>query len=155
MSLRQRFIDSFDRGKNGDLGDFVRLISKEPAVVRHLLGMTYHPDRSNRELAIRGLGIAAKHHPALVQEVIRRLVWAMNDESGTNGLTAPDVLCAVAREMPEILLPFIADLSRLAGDPGLHNGLKALLRQISEAFPGEVGQRMGKELSRGRRRISR
>ena len=42
--------------------------------------------------------VAARHHPDLVQQVVRRLVWAMNDESGTNALTAPEVVKAVADE---------------------------------------------------------
>jgi hypothetical protein len=78
----------------------------------------------------------------MVQNIIRRLVWAMNDESGTNAATAPEVLQAIADEMPELLLPVLPDLVRLSADPGLREGLAAALRTVSRRCPGEIGRQL-------------
>jgi hypothetical protein len=124
------------------------LVNSEPRVVRHLLGHTYHPDPVVRKVASCGLALAARHHPELIQEVARRLVWAMNDESGANALTAPEVLKTIAEERPEILLPLVPDLTRLTADPGLKEGLIATLKIISEGCPGEVGQSLAQSLNK-------
>jgi predicted short-subunit dehydrogenase-like oxidoreductase (DUF2520 family) len=80
--------------------------------------------------------------------VIRRLVWAMNDESGTNALTAPEVLQAVAAERPELLLPVVPDLVRLAADEGLREGLASALRTVASRCPGQVGQELSESLGK-------
>lgn len=115
------------------------LLPLEPRAIRHLVSMTYHPDAGIRTRACRGVALAARHHPAKVEQVVRRLVWAMNDESGTNALTVPDVILAIAQERPEVLLPFVPDLTRLSLDPGLAAGLKTALKTMKETRPGAVG----------------
>ena len=122
------------------------LVAEEPRAVRHLLGLTYHPESTKRNVAAQGLALASRYHPRLVQEVVRRLIWAMNDESGTNALTAPEVIQAIADEKPELLLPVVPDLTRLAGDPGLHEGLSAALRTVSKKCPGQVGESLSRSL---------
>jgi hypothetical protein len=123
-----------------------RLVAEEPKAVRHLLGITYHPEPGKRDAAARGLALASRYHPKLVKEVVRRLVWAMNDESGTNALTAPQVIQAIAEEEPQLLLPLVPDLTRLAADPGLREGLSAALRTVSQKCPGQVGERLSNSL---------
>ena len=70
----------------------------------------------------------------------------MNDESATNALTAPEVLEAIAAENPELLLPVVPDMTRLAADPGLHGGLARTLRTIANRCPGKVGELLGRSL---------
>ena len=127
--------------------DLERLIAADRRVVRRLVSLSYRDDPALREGAARCLGVAARHHPRHVQETVRRLVWAMNDESGTNAVTAPAVILAIAREAPEVLLPVVPDLVRLAGDETLHEGLAAALRTITERCPGEVGRRLGASIT--------
>jgi hypothetical protein len=109
--------------------------------------MSYHADPEIRKTAIRGVALAARHHPKLVQDIVRRLVWAMNDESATNALTAPQVLQALADEKPELLLPVVPDLTRLAADPGLQEGLAKTLKILSNRCPGKVGASFTKSLN--------
>ncbi|MEW6071555.1 MAG: hypothetical protein AB1726_03035 [Planctomycetota bacterium] len=144
MSLRARIRDAVERG---ELGEIEGLVAGDPRAVRHLLGLTYHPADPVRQVACRGVALAGKHHRRLVQNLVRRLVWAMNDESGTNALTAPPVILAIANEAPELLLPMVADLVRLASDEGLHAGLAAALRIVSDRCPGRVGEEMQKALN--------
>ena len=123
------------------------LVSEETRAVRHLLGFTYHEDHEIRMRAARAVALASKHHPALVQSIIRQLVWAMNDESGTNALTAPEVLRAIADETPELLLPAVPDLVRLSAEPELREGLTAALRTVSQHCPGQVSRSLAESLN--------
>jgi hypothetical protein len=145
MSLRARVKEAVEQGR---LEELEPLVAQEPRAVRFLLGLSYRPEAEVRAAAAAGIGLAARHHPRLVQGVARRLVWAMNDESGTNALTAPEVLRAVARERPKLLLPLVPDLIRLAGDAGLHEGLAETLRIIAARCPGLVGESLERELNK-------
>ncbi len=141
MSLRERTREAVRSG------DVEELVAKEPRAVRYLLGLTYHQNEELRKEAARGVAIAARYHPKLIQNVVRRLIWAMNDESGTNAVTAPQVLEAIACEQPEMLLPVVPDMTRLAADLGLHDGLAKTLRIVSSRCPGKVGERLGESLN--------
>jgi hypothetical protein len=72
----------------------------------------------------------------------------MNDESGTNACTAPAVISAIADERPELLLPMIPDLVRLAGDEALHEGLARALKTVVSACPGKVAEGLKESLGR-------
>ncbi|MBW2526694.1 MAG: hypothetical protein JRI23_21100 [Deltaproteobacteria bacterium] len=110
------------------------------SAVRHLVGLSYQADGGLRRAAARAIAIAGRYHPKAVQNVIRRFVWAMNDESGTNAGNAPEVLQAIADEQPELLLPMVPDLIRLAADERLREGLTATLRTVAKRCPGHVAQ---------------
>jgi hypothetical protein len=133
-------------------GELEELVESEPRAIRYFVGMSYHSDPEIRKTATRGVALAARHHPKLVQDIIRRLVWAMNDESATNALTAPEVLQAIADERPELLLPMVPDLTRLAADPGLQEGLAKTLRTVASRCPGKVGKSFSKSLNECRER---
>lgn len=148
VSLRDRVRQAIERAQYGEFSDMEKLVAEEPKTVRHLLGITYHPDSAKRDAAARGLALASRYHPKLVQEVVRRLVWAMNDESGTNALTAPQVIQAIAEEEPQLLVPLVPDLTRLAADPGLKEGLSAALKTVSRRCPGQVGERLSSSLQK-------
>ncbi len=123
------------------------LIAREARTIRHLVGLTYQPDPKVRQTAARGVAVAGKYHPKAVEEVIRRFVWAMTEESGTNAATAPEVLQAIATERPELLLHVVPDLVRLASDAQLREGLAETLRTIVERCPGKVGASLSKALT--------
>jgi len=139
MSLREEVQRAVEIGTRDRLE---KLVSSRATAVRYLLGMTYQDDERTRETAALGIAIASRYHRKLVQNIVRRLVWAMNDESGTNSATAPTVLLAIAGEAPELLLPMVPDLTRLAADEGLHEGLASTLKKVREACPGQVGERL-------------
>ena len=64
----------------------------------------------------------------------------MNDESGTNALTAPAVVLAVAEENPTLLVPVIPDLVRLSADEDLRPDLASALSIVVDRCPGELGR---------------
>jgi len=149
LALRDQVEDAVAGHRFEELDE---LVAREPRAVRYLVGLTYQPDAEVRRVASRAVALAARYHPALVEGVIRRLVWAMNDESGTNAVTAPEVLKAIADERPELLLPVVPDLTRLAADLSLKEALAETLRTVAERCPGKVGQALGNSLNRRLRR---
>jgi len=152
MSLRVQVLELVEQGEMEQLN---ALVAEEPRAIRHLVGCTYQTDEQTRGIACRAIGRAARHHPDLVQQVVRRLVWAMNDESGTHSLTAPEVVKAVAEESPELLLPLVPDLTRLAADEGLHEPLAEVLGMLAEKFPGSVGRGIEGSLNKMLKKISK
>ncbi len=144
MNLKTR---THDTVRNGSEDELERLVSEEPRAVRHALGLTYDAELGIRKRAARAVALASRRHPAMVQNFLRRLVWAMNDESGTNAATAPEVLQAIADENPELLLPMLPDLVRLSADPALREGLAAALRTVSRRCPGEIGRQLAESLN--------
>lgn len=152
MSLKEKVRAAVEKGISGDWKGIEDLVSENPQSIRYLVGMTYQADDQLRTAAVNGLALASRSQPAMIQEVARRLVWAMNEESGTNAQTAPEVLAAIARENAEVLLPMVPALTRLAGDPALHEGLAKTLRLIAERFPGEVGEGLSRGLRKRLRR---
>lgn len=97
---------------DGDEQRLRRLVEEQAGAVRHLLALSYQADRTVSERAARGVALAGHHHPRLVRRVIERLLWAMNDESGTNAQTAPRVLRAIACETPQLLQEAVPELNR-------------------------------------------
>jgi hypothetical protein len=152
MSLKERVMELVDGEEEDRLNE---LVADEPRALRYLVGISYQTDPGASSLACRAIGRAARHHPDLVQQIVRRLVWAMNDESGTNALTAPAVVRAVAERKPELLLPLVPDLTRLAADEGLHDRLAEVLRLLAEKFPGSVGRSIEDSLNRTLRKIAK
>ena len=134
--------------RKGDLEALDALVKKDRRSVRHLVSLTYSPEARLRQPAARALAMAVQYHPKLMKSVVRRFVWAMNDESGTHAVSAPDVLTEIAGRHPEIVLPVVPDLVRLAGDESLREGLSRTLKIVASRYPGEVGRRLGKDLTR-------
>ena len=135
--------------------DLDELIAEDPRAVRYVLSLTYRPEPEIRARAARGIGVAARHHPDLVEQIVRRLIWAMNDESGTNALTVPEVLQAVADERPDLLVSFVPDLTRLAADEGLKEGLTGVLETVVTRCPGSVGRSIQDSLNKRLRKAAR
>ncbi|MBW2277348.1 MAG: hypothetical protein JRF63_07640 [Deltaproteobacteria bacterium] len=150
MSLRER-VDQAVRERRFD--DLENIVSQEPGALRHLVRKMYDVNEEIRRAAARGIALATRHHPRAVEQIIKRLVWAMNDESGTNAPHAPEVLHEIALENPRLLVPVAPDLVRLAGDLLLYDELAEVLREIVRQCPGEVGRGITDALNRSEKRV--
>jgi hypothetical protein len=135
MNLRAR-IEMAIRGQ--DSAAIETLVAENPRVLRHLTSMTYDTDDGVRAVAAHAIALAARHHPEQVSELVRRLIWAMNDESGTNSHTAPEVILAIALEKPDLLLPMMPDLARLTADDELRPVLLSAVRAVAERYPASA-----------------
>lgn len=144
MKLRDRLKAAV---KDRDAKELEAAVAESPRCLRHLMGMTYDADSEVRAFAARGIAMAARYHPKKVKEQVERLVWSMDNRANTNAVGAPDVLLAIARETPDMLVPLVAELALLARQPELQEGIAAVLKTVSDKKPGEVGKRMSADLN--------
>ncbi len=134
--------------QNGDLEGIDSLVSKNVRTVRFLVGMSYQPDEKIRKTAASGIAIAGRYHKKMVKRVVRRLLWAMNEESATNAANAPEVILALAKEEPELLLHVLPEIVSLAADDGLKQGLVEAAYILKEKYPDKIGKSLTVELNK-------
>ncbi len=126
-----------------------RLVSaNEPALVaavagdvrvgRLLVARLWDVDRHVAERASRGLGEYAARWPEATREIVRRLLWALNDESGTNGAPALAALGEIGRRAPDLIAPYVPALVETVDDAGLRLDLLQALTAIAATAPGLV-----------------
>ena len=149
MGLKGRVMELLRSGDEQALG---ALVAAEPRATRHLLGRLWDPDEALRRRAARGIGVAASAHPEHGIDLTRRLMWALNDESATNGLFGIAAIAEIGFRNPQLIAPFVAPLASLAWDDGLRLEILRALARISESAPelvrpvvAEVGDHVDKE----------
>jgi hypothetical protein len=65
-------------------------------------------------------------------------MWALNDESATNGRYGIPALAEIGFRCPELIAPLVAPLASLAWDDGLRPEILRALIRIAEAHPDLV-----------------
>jgi hypothetical protein len=114
----------------------------EPRAVRPLVGRLWDTEAAIRRCAAGAIGRAAEAHPELGLDLVRRLMWGLNDESATNGVYGIPALGEIGRRCPEMMEPFVPPLVEMARDEGLRLELLRALRRIAEAAPGQVARQL-------------
>jgi HEAT repeat protein len=104
-----------------------------PRAVRPLIGRLWDPEPQIRQHAAGALGRSAAAHPALGQEVVRRLMWALNEEAGINGLYGIAALGEIGYRCPDMIAPFVPSMVLMARDEGIRLELLRALSRIAEA----------------------
>ena len=135
MGLKGRVMELLRVGDEQTLG---ALATREPKATRYLLGRLWDPDGAVRQCAARSLGKVAASHPEIGIDLLRRLFWALNDESATNGLYGIPAVAEIGFHDPELVSPFIAPLASLSWDDGLRLEIIRALTRIAEAAPEAV-----------------
>jgi hypothetical protein len=113
----------------------VELAVTEPRALRPLMGRLWDPEEEIRRRATHALGRGVAAHPELGVEVVRRLMWALNDESATNGVHAIPALGEIGRRSPETLAPFVPPLVSMTTDSGLRLEILRALTVVAEHAP--------------------
>jgi len=122
----------------GDEQALGTLVVQEPRTTHLLLGRLWDPDEAIRQRAARALGRTARSHPEIGIDLIRRLMWALNDEAATNGIYGIPAVAEIGFNDPELVAPFIAPLASLSWDDGLRREIIRALTRIAEAAPEAV-----------------
>ena len=135
MGLKGRVMELLQVGDEQTLG---ALASQEPRATRFLLGRLWDSDETLRRRSARALGVVAAAHPEIGTDLIRRLMWALNDESATNGLYGIPAVAEIGFHDAELVAPFIAPLASLSWDDGLRREIIRALTRIAEAAPEAV-----------------
>jgi len=140
MRLSEEVRELLQAGRETELRD--RAVG-DPRLARPLLARLYDPAGEIRERAARALGHAAAAHPELGREVARRLLWALNDESATNGVYGIAALGQIGRQAPDLVAPHVSALARMAGDHGLRLAILGALAEVARSSPGLVAPELG------------
>jgi hypothetical protein len=121
--------------RHGDSEGLERMVGETPSAVRFLQGRLWDADPEIRYRSAIALGAAAAAHPDLGREILRRALWAMNDESATNGAPMLAAIGEIGRCAPELVAPFVAPMTAYLWDEGLRPGILKALRRIAEVAP--------------------
>jgi hypothetical protein len=103
--------------------------------VRYLQGRLWDRDADVRSHAAAALGAAAAAHPELGREVLRRAMWALNDESATNGGPMLAAVGEIGRRSPDLVAPFVGPMTVYLWDEGLRPEILAALCRIADTAP--------------------
>ena len=81
----------------GNFPELVALAGREGPVTGLLMQFLYDPHDPLHWRALEGLGHVAHGHPAQVQKIITRLLWLLNEDSGSFGWGAAAALGEIGR----------------------------------------------------------
>ena len=122
----------------GDFPGLVELAGRETGIPMQLLQLTYAPGEVLHWRAIEGLGYVAGAYPRQVAGLIQRLLWTLNEDSGSVGWGAAAALGEIGRhQLPlveDILPMFIGFLEEEFSRPAMLWGLG----RLGEAHPEAV-----------------
>jgi hypothetical protein len=121
--------------REGHDEELARRVAEDPRMVRPLVGRLWDPQAEIRTRAARAIGIGARAHRELGLDLARRFMWALNDESATNGVYSIPALGEMGRQDPELMEPFVAPLASVAWDDGLRLAVIRALTAIAESAP--------------------
>lgn len=121
--------------QSADTTSLERYAASQPRAVRFLLGRLWDPDPEIRRRAAVGIASAAAEHDSLGRDVLRRLVWALNDEAATNGVFGLAAIGEIGARSPDLIEPFVGPVASLASDDGLRSEIISALTRIAEQAP--------------------
>jgi hypothetical protein len=124
--------------RQGNEEAVVELAVTHRRALRPLMGRLWDPEEEIRLRAARAIGHASEEHPDLGLEIIRQLVWALNDEAATNGVYGIPAIAEIGRRRPDVVAPFVGPLVSMSWDAGLRPELIRALTAIAESAPDLV-----------------
>lgn len=124
--------------RHGDAEGLEQLVAANPRAARFLLGRLWDSDSELRLQAAQALAGAAANHPDLGREILRRLLWDLNDESATNGRYALPAIGEIGRRSPGLVQDFIGPMVSHLWDDSLRSGILRALCRVAETAPETI-----------------
>jgi hypothetical protein len=124
--------------RSEDTAPLERYAQSHPQAVRFLLGRLWDPDPRLRARAAAGIGAAAASHRELGRDLLRRLMWALNDEAATNGVYGLAAIGEIGARDPELVEPFVGPVASYAWDDGLRRAIIRAMSRIADEAPAVV-----------------
>jgi hypothetical protein len=123
----------------GDFPALTALADQESKVANHLIGYLFNPEDLLHWRAVEGLGWVAGAHPEQVRKLISRLLYQLNEDSGSFGWLAAAALGEIGRhQLPvveEILPMFYGFLEQEFARVSMLWGLGRLFEVHPRALP--------------------
>ncbi len=132
MGMKGRVMELLRAGDERALG---ALASDDPLAMRFLFGRLWDPKPEMRQRAARAIGAASSVHRKVGLELVRGVMWGLNDESATNGRYAIPAFGEIGYRSPDLIAPFVAPLASLSWDDGLRLDIIQALIRIAESAP--------------------
>jgi len=122
--------------KDNDSAILLKELKSYPGVIRKVQRMLYHSDEDVRWGAAKTFALAAEvFEIEKMKDLIRQLVWMINEESGNNCWFAPQALGEIGRVKPELVEDFIGCLKEFYKYPDskIQEGLEYAFKLFREA----------------------
>jgi hypothetical protein len=129
--------------RSEDTAPLERYAETHPQAVRFLLGRLWDPDPRLRVRAAAAIGAAAASHRELGRDLVRRLVWALNDEAATNGVYGLAAIGEIGARDPDLIEPFVGPVASYAWDDGLRREIIRAMSRIADEAPAAVAPVVG------------
>ena len=134
---RKRVVKELARERR--LSELVEFARGDKRVIGVLCGLLFEQDDLLRWRVVEGLGAvageAATADIAPVRELLRRLEWLMNDESGGAGWHSPEAMAAIVLSVPQLLDTFGVIIGAYLDDEPLKRGAHWAVAAISKVRP--------------------
>ena len=115
----------------GRIVEAAALAGRHPVALRTLVGRLWDGEAAIRSAAAEALAEAGGRDPALGLELLRRLAWALEPESGTNARPVLPALAALAARLPGHAEPFVGRIAAAVRDPWLGPAARAALVELA------------------------
>lgn len=101
-----------------DWDEVRRMLTQSSGSLRVLLSGLHHPDKTALARVLHGFRIAAQVlAPERLLDLLRRLMWLLNEESGNNCPAAALAIAEIATVAPDAVAPHLPVLRVYANDP--------------------------------------
>lgn len=137
--LKETVITLLKESKFEELAD---LVARKKTAIKYVKRLLYEIDELLRWRAIEGMGVVADRlagkDPEVVRNIIRSLLWSINEESGGIGWSAPECVGEIVYRMPEMFGEFASIIISFADEFMLRRGVLWAAGRIAQSRPGLV-----------------
>jgi HEAT repeat protein len=126
--------------RESDFSGLVELAGREKSVADVLLQFFYDPQDLLQWRALEGLGRVAGAHPAQVRKVITRLLWLLNEDSGSFGWGAAAALGEIGRHRLELVQDIIPMFCGFLWEEFSRASMLWGIARLAEVYPESLAE---------------
>jgi hypothetical protein len=126
--------------REGNFSELVTLAGHEIHVAGLLMQYLYDPHDTLHWRALEGLGHVAHGHPSQVQKIITRLLWLLNEDSGSFGWGAAAALGEIGRHELSVVVDIIPMFCGYLEETFSRAPMLWGIGRLAEVHPGELDE---------------